>query len=79
MICRGCSADLSKGRNVQIKMTYGRLYLPCPLCGYESQITVDDEGKVSLVNQNDVNNTEPALDLIHEIGIQERTIKENNL
>ena len=54
MECKGCQADLSKGRDVPIHMTLGRLYLSCPLCKYESILSVDADGRLHLFNQEDV-------------------------
>jgi len=71
--CHGCSADLAKGIDIPIHMTGGQLYLACPLCKYESRVAIDGAGKLNLVNNN---TTETAMDLIHDIGMQEKIIKE---
>ena len=51
IICKGCDSDLAKGIRIPIHMTQGVLYFTCPLCNYESRLTVDDEGKLHLVNK----------------------------
>lgn len=53
-LCKGCQADLSKGRKIPIYITCSELYLACPVCKYELKVTVDDEGCLHLVNQKEV-------------------------
>ena len=49
MICNGCKGNLRMGRDILIRMTNGVLYLGCPLCKYESRITVEIDGTVNIV------------------------------
>lgn len=50
-ICNGCLTNLSKARELPIKMSDGLLIVTCPLCKFNIIAKTNDAGEIVFLNQ----------------------------